>query len=128
MSVLGSDPERFRCDGVTVVHLEGEIDIATAEGVFTRLTAAARESCTVVDLTAVEFIDASGVNVLVRSSRIATGARHHLMFASPPRQLRRILDVLNLDGVLSTHADAVAASAAHAAGVPCTDVLPPRPR
>ncbi|GAB3739815.1 STAS domain-containing protein [Nocardiopsis nanhaiensis] len=117
MAVLGSEPERFRCDGVIVVHLEGEIDIATAEGVFTRMIAAARENCTVVDLSAVEFIDASGVNALVRSSRAATEAQHHFLVASPPRQLRRILDVLNLDGVLSTHADADAARAAHAARV-----------
>ncbi|GHC77817.1 hypothetical protein GCM10007079_15290 [Nocardiopsis terrae] len=113
MAVLDPDQERFRCDGMTVVHLKGEIDIATAEGVFTRLASAALDNCTVVDLSAVEFIDASGVNALVGAVRSATGVQNHLLFASPPRQLLRILDVLDLHGVLPTHHDTAAACAAH---------------
>lgn len=114
MAVLEPEQERFRCDGVTVVHLEGDIDIATAEGVFARLSGAALQSCTVVDLAAVEFIAASGVNALLRATRTATGAQHHLVIASPPRQLRRILDVLDLNGLLPTHPDVDTARAAHA--------------
>ena len=113
MAVLDPDQERFRCDGMTVVRLEGEIDIATAEGVFASLASAVVENCTVVDLSAVEFIDASGVNALVGALRIAAGSQRHLLVASPPRQLRRILDVLDLHGILPTHADAAAARASH---------------
>lgn len=113
MAVLDSDQERFRCDGMTVVHLKGEIDIATAEGVYARLASAVVENCTVVDLFEVEFIDASGVNALVGALRIAAGSQHHLLIASPPRQLRRILDVLDLHGVLPTHADTAVARASH---------------
>ncbi|WP_017585573.1 STAS domain-containing protein [Nocardiopsis ganjiahuensis] len=114
MAVLDPDQEHFRCDGMTVVRLEGEIDIATAESVFAGLASAVVENCTVVDLSAVEFIDASGVNALVGALRIASGSQRHLLLASPPRQLRRILDVLDLHGVLPTHDDAAAACASHA--------------
>ncbi|GAA1096918.1 STAS domain-containing protein [Nocardiopsis metallicus] len=115
MAVLDPDQERFRCDGMSVVYLKGEIDIATAEGVYASLASAVVENCTVVDLTAVDFIDASGVNALVGALRVAAGAQHHLLVASPPRQLRRILDVLDLHGLLPTHADAETARASHTA-------------
>ena len=115
MAVLDPDQERFRCDGMAVVHLRGEIDIATAEDVFTRLAEAVAESCTVVDLSDVGFIDASGVNALVGALRVAAGHQHHLLVASPPRQLNRILDVLDLHGTLPTYADAALARASHTA-------------
>ncbi|MEU3020133.1 MULTISPECIES: STAS domain-containing protein [unclassified Nocardiopsis] len=115
MAVTDPDQERFRCDGVVVVHLKGEIDIATAEGVFARLASSVVEHCTVVDLSGVGFIDASGVNALVGAVRVASGAQRHLLVASPPRQLRRILDVLDLYGTLPTHANAELALASHEA-------------
>jgi anti-sigma B factor antagonist len=118
VDVLDPDQERFRCDGMTVIHLEGEIDIATAEGVFARLASSVIENCTIVDLSLVGFIDASGVNALVGAMRIASGSQHHLLISNPPRQLNRILDVLDLHGMLPTHADVVAARASHTAHVP----------
>ncbi|WP_159940307.1 MULTISPECIES: STAS domain-containing protein [unclassified Nocardiopsis] len=113
MTVLDTEQDQFLCDGVTVVELDGEIDIATAEEAFTRIAAAAADSCVVVDLSAVEFIDASGVNALVRALRAATRARHHVLLACPPRQLVRILDVLALRELLPTHSHVDAAVAAH---------------
>ncbi|MFE1167216.1 STAS domain-containing protein [Nocardiopsis sp. NPDC058789] len=115
MAVLDPDQEHFRCDGMSVVHLEGEIDIATAEGVHARLASSVIENCTVVDLSGVGFIDASGVNALVGAVRIASGSQRHLLIASPPRQLSRILDVLDLHAVLPTHADVAAARSSHTA-------------
>lgn len=113
MAITDPDRERFPCDGVTVVRLDGEIDIATAEDVFVRLRAATLESCTVVDLSEVGFIDASGVNALVSATRLATAQRHHLMVVAPPPQLRRILDVLDLNAVLPTHPDLATACDSH---------------
>ncbi|MBR8742662.1 STAS domain-containing protein [Nocardiopsis sp. MG754419] len=115
MAVLDSDREHFPCDGSTIVRVDGEIDIATAEGVFARLTEAVTEGCTVVDLSGVGFMDASGVNALIGAARFAAARQRHLLLASPPRQLRRILDVLDLNGVLPTHPDTETARATHAA-------------
>ncbi|WP_017573613.1 STAS domain-containing protein [Nocardiopsis halotolerans] len=116
MAVLDTEQGQFVCDGTTVVGLDGEIDIATAEGAFARISAAAADSCVVVDLSAVEFIDASGVNALVRALHAATKAGHHLLLARPSRQLTRILDVLALTGLLRTHPDVAAALTAHGGG------------
>lgn len=116
MAVLDTEQGQFVCNGITVAELDGEIDIATAEKAFIRIMTAAAESCAVVDLSAVEFIDASGVNALVRALRAATRAQHHLFLACPPRQLSRILDVLSLSAVLPTHTDVAAALAAHGEG------------
>lgn len=113
MAVLDTEQDQFVCDGTTVVELDGEIDIATAEEAFARIAAAAGEACVVVDLSRVEFIDASGVNALVRALRAATQVQHHLLLARPPRQLTRILDVLELSRLLWTHADVTGALAAH---------------
>ena len=113
MAVLDTEQDQFVCDGIAVVELDGEIDIATAEEAFTRITTTAVEDCVVVDLSAVEFIDASGVNALVRSLQTATRAGHHLLLACPSRQLVRILTVLGLTGLLRTHVDVAAAIAAH---------------
>ena len=115
MAIPDPERERFPCDGVTLVRLDGEIDIATAEDVFVRLRDASQESCTVADLSAVGFIDASGVNALVSATRSATARRHHLLVVAPPPQLRRILDVLDLHGVLPTHPDMESACATHTA-------------
>lgn len=111
--MLDTEQEQFFCGGTTVVELGGEIDIATAEDVFARLVAAVGHSCVILDLSAVEFIDASGINALVRAAREATRLQRHLVLSSPPRQLPRIIDVLDLHGVLPTHSDPAAARRAH---------------
>ncbi|WP_304452009.1 STAS domain-containing protein [Nocardiopsis sp. YSL2] len=118
MAVLDTGQGRFVCDGTTVVELSGEIDIATADQVFADLVTAASEGCVVVDLSEVEFIDASGVNALVGAMRAAVRAHHHLALANPPAQLTRILDVLALHAVLPTHPDVDTALAAHRSMVP----------
>lgn len=113
MAVLDTEQEQFVCDGISVVELEGEIDIATAREVHTRLTEKVAHGCVVADLGAVTFIDASGVNALVGAMREAARESRHLCLAAPPRQLSRILDVLSLNSVMPTHRDADAALAAH---------------
>ncbi|MFW6638818.1 anti-sigma factor antagonist [Nocardiopsis algeriensis] len=115
MAVLDTEQDRFVCGATSVVELRGEIDIATAEAAYTKISAAVGSGCAVVDLSAVEFIDASGVNALVRAVHRATAARHHLTLACPPRQLVRILDVLSLHQVLPIRADLPSAVAEHGA-------------
>lgn len=112
--MLDTEQEHFVCDSISVVELEDEIDIATARDVHTRLTEKVAHGCVVADLGAVAFIDASGVNALVGAMREAARESRHFCLAAPPRQLRRILDVLSLHSVMPTHRDADAALAAHA--------------
>lgn len=113
MTVLDTGQEQFVCDGITVVELAGELDIAVAEETHALLAAVVTDSCVIVDLSAVEFIDATGVNVLVRAVRDASLARRHLVLATPSRQLSRILDVLSLNEILPTYPDVATARSAH---------------
>ena len=57
-------------DGHVVVALRGELDLVDAAGVAAALvTVAARAPEIIVDLTALEFIDSSGVAALARGAR-----------------------------------------------------------
>lgn len=114
MTVLDAGREQFVCDGVTVVKLAGEIDIANTEETYALLVSSLEDSCVIVDLSTLNFIDASGVNALVKAVREASLARKHLVLAAPPRQLTRILDVLSLHQILPTHPDVETARAVHA--------------
>ena len=55
----------------------------------------------VIDLARLSFIDVSGLNVLVLSSRRARAAGGTLVLRSPSRHVRRLLDVLRLDAELA---------------------------
>lgn len=90
----------------TVVHVVGEVDVATSP-----LMAAAIERAletdtgdraqVVVDLARVRFIDAGGINVLLRAAQQARAVGGTLVLRSPSRAVRRMLDVLRLHDVLA---------------------------
>ncbi|MEU0491288.1 STAS domain-containing protein [Nocardiopsis sp. NPDC006139] len=88
--------------GVTVVSVEGEIDLATVPGLRARLAAAAREEgceCLVVDLAGVGFLDASGVGALVAARRAMNARGGRLVLARPRPVVSRVLGILGLDRV-----------------------------
>jgi anti-sigma B factor antagonist len=79
-------------DGHLVATLRGELDLVDAEAVAIALIAAAdREPRIVVDLTRLQFIDASGVAALARARTHARKARGDLLLAAPPPQPTRLL-------------------------------------
>jgi anti-sigma B factor antagonist len=94
---------RATADGEIVVSLDGEVDMHAAERVRFALTGAARTpGChhLRVDLTAVPFIDSTGLGALVNGCKaaIAVGATFSLTNAQPV--VRRSLEVTNLAGPL----------------------------
>ncbi|WUT39816.1 STAS domain-containing protein [Streptomyces sp. NBC_00690] len=96
--------------GALILILSGEFDLDTIAPV----TAAFDQAMTgpeavVVDLAEVSFADSTMVNLLLQAHR-ALGTRFRLAAPSPP--VRRLIDLLGLDGVLHLHAsvdDALAA-------------------
>jgi anti-anti-sigma factor len=84
--------------GRVTVAATGQIDLATAPQLARALARAQREDVTeiVVDLSAVEFLDSTGVGVLVRAARDATrtGARLYLRGAQGA-----VAQVLEITGV-----------------------------
>jgi anti-sigma B factor antagonist len=84
------------------VVLDGEIDIATAPAVRRFLMAAISggDVHLAVDMSCVTFIDAAGIGVLVAAANRAREAGGGLSLLAPSWQVRRLLDVLHLDGIL----------------------------
>ncbi|GAB3495053.1 STAS domain-containing protein [Nocardiopsis coralliicola] len=109
--------ERFRCGGPAIVQIAGEIDIATADAMRDRILAAARfrRGCVVVDLSRVDFFDASAVRGLLAAYRAVTAGGRHLVLAEPSAAARRTLDALRIGEFLDIY-PIVEMALAHTAG------------
>jgi anti-anti-sigma factor len=113
-----------RSDGLAVVTTPDEIDINNAGLLREALLAAAAggQSVVIVDMTATEFCDSTGLNVLVRALKQAEEADTQLTLVVCASALRRMLTVSGVGGLFLTHdtlAEAVdAARAQRAAGRP----------
>jgi len=78
-----------------VVALRGELDLASATAVADALVAvAACEPWIIVDLSRLEFIDASGVAALSRGRSRARDAGGDLLLAAPQRRVQRVLAII----------------------------------
>jgi anti-sigma B factor antagonist len=106
-----------RVCGHVIVALRGELDLVDAPAVAAALRViAAREPRIIVDLTGLEFIDASGVAALSRGRRHARNAGGDLLLAAPQRRVRVVLAILWEDIASGLHASvAEAAASARAA-------------
>lgn len=81
--------------GHVVVTLCGELDFADSAGVAALLgTTAAREPRIIVDLSGLEFIDASGVRALAGGRRHARSVGGDLLLAAPQWQVQQILPLV----------------------------------
>jgi len=85
----------------TVVAAQGEIDLTSCETLRRALDAAddAATSGTVVDLTAVSFIDSTGLSVLVDGARHARGSSREFGVVAGGH-LRELLRITGLDTVM----------------------------
>lgn len=97
----------------TVVRVAGELDLATHERLGEELTAiAAGGGAIVVDLSACDFIDSSGIRALLIGRQAAEDNGGSLALAAPKPQVVRILDVTGVASALPIHASAGEALAA----------------
>ena len=86
-------------DGCRTLAVSGEIDISTAPGLRRELDTLIAEahSPAVVDLSAVTFIDASGLSELVAARRKVAHTDVEIVLVDPSAPCRRILEVTGLD-------------------------------
>jgi anti-sigma B factor antagonist len=92
----------LRLTKFAVVAVRGDVDIATSpqmRRVLSQLLLSGTVDI-VVDLEAVEFIDASGIGVLVETADDAHAGGGRLLLRRPSRRVVRVLDLLQLDDVL----------------------------
>jgi anti-sigma B factor antagonist len=87
---------------VAVVTVVGELDLSTVPVLRQKLTEAICPACAavVVDLAAVDFIDASGVGALVGAAGEASRAGVKFVLREPSTSVERMLDLAGLDGIL----------------------------
>jgi anti-sigma B factor antagonist len=98
-----------REDGrVTILSLQGDLVIGEPEATFKRTVTRLLEEGKVyllVDLSAVGFLDSSGLGALVRAltNSQKEGGQTKLLNAGP--QVRRLLEMTKLDSVFEIHDD-----------------------
>ncbi|MFF4587981.1 STAS domain-containing protein [Streptomyces sp. NPDC001388] len=87
----------YRYDRATraLITLVGEIDLTTAPLVSEALAACLRDGVRRIDidLTAVTFCDASGLNAFLRASRLATDADSSLRLHHPSPCMARVIEI-----------------------------------
>jgi anti-sigma B factor antagonist len=91
-------------DGATIVHLTGELDLYNAHLVRDELLSAAADhpQRLIVDLSAVTFIDSTGLGVLIEA-RTKLANRRALLLAGPGLETRRALEISGLDRHFGVH-------------------------
>jgi anti-anti-sigma factor len=103
-SVFSADLSTRECDGHVIVALRGELDMLDAAGVAGALVAVtARGPQVIVDLAALEFIDASGLGALVSARKHARRAGGDVLLAAPQRRVLEVLAVTRLVDLFSVH-------------------------
>ena len=87
----------------TVISVAGEIDLYTAPRLQSQLTTALSSSPArlVVDMSAVDFCDSTGINVLLRAHRQARERGGELQLAGPGSATRKVLQVTGLESVFT---------------------------
>lgn len=106
-----------------VVSLQGELDIATADGLVDVLAGAIIVAADdlVVDLAAVRFIDAAAIGVLIRCRVLLRLQSRDLTLRGPSAWVERVLGICGLADVV-----AVPSSPALGAGSRPADAFPRR--
>jgi anti-anti-sigma factor len=95
-------------DDVVVVRLTGELDISVAVPTGRRITDSIPTSArgVVVDMTALEFMDSSGVSMLFALARQVGSHRQQLRVVAPPgKPVARVLEIVEFDRAAPVHTE-----------------------
>ena len=87
----------------TVLHLAGDLDLATAGQLRGQLREVLDKGAVrrlVLDMAGLEFMDVTGLNVVVDAQRVVSGDGGTLALRSPRPMVLRMLKLLALDEVV----------------------------
>jgi anti-anti-sigma factor len=90
--------------GIRVIAVTGELDLAVADRVREAIDRAAKAPGVLVDLSACEFLDSTGIAVLIRGREALAAEGRELAICNPRSQVLRVLEVTGLtrlDGFLA---------------------------
>jgi anti-sigma B factor antagonist len=105
-------------DGVRVITVTGEIHVTTAPDFSTRLSDAIASGAhaVVIDLSGVEFIDSTGLSVLLNGLRRVTRAQGRMALVISNPTVLRLFEVTRLDSTFDIQPNREAALARVQAG------------
>ncbi len=88
--------------GKAVVAAAGELDVATAPQLLNAVASLAQRgtSAIAIDLSALTFIDSSGINALRAAVRSANARGVGAILAAPSERVLRVLELVNLAEIL----------------------------
>lgn len=102
-------------NGAAVVALTGDVDLQTSPAVRQKLLESLEQyKRIIVDLSAVNYIDSSGVASLVEAFQVSRKKGTFFALASVSSAAMRVLSLARLDKVFSIHPSVEAALAAQA--------------
>lgn len=89
----------------TIVDVKGEVDLYTAPRLKTLLTdiTAGGRSNIAVDFAGVEFMDSTGLGVLISGLKRCREAGGSLALVAPTGPVRKVLSITGLDRVFAIH-------------------------
>jgi anti-sigma B factor antagonist len=108
--------ERRSQDGIELVLVEGEVDIATASRLISVLNSSVAEAIksVVVDLSRVGFMDSTGLALLINANRRLSLRRKGFAVVCPPGPLRRVFEITDMIDTLHVCPDRETAQTASA--------------
>jgi anti-sigma B factor antagonist len=92
-------------DGIAVLHLNGNLNMVSAPTVREAVAGLVADGQTrvVVDLAGVPFLDSSGLGVLIGGLKRTRQAGGDLRIAAPTEQVRLVLQLTNMERVLTPY-------------------------
>jgi anti-sigma B factor antagonist len=108
--------ERSSQDGIELVLVEGEVDIATAARLISVLNSSVAEAIksVIVDLSRVGFMDSTGLALLINANRRLSLRRKGFAVVCPPGPLRRVFEITDMMDTLHVCPDRETAQRASA--------------
>jgi anti-anti-sigma factor len=102
-----------REDGIHVISVRGELDMNTAPELEAEIdrVPVGESVAVMLDLSDCEFIDSTGIALIVRTWQRVDGGRGRLVLCCVNRQVRRLLEITGVEASISMHEQREAALA-----------------
>jgi len=102
----GSQPDALDASEAILLEIAGEIDIGSSPDLHDQLEALLPlRKPIILDMARVEFVDASGIGVLLEIASRATAAGSGIVLRRPSRPVVYVMELLELDGLLPVEQD-----------------------
>jgi anti-anti-sigma factor len=111
-NLVGVDIEHRDGGAIVVARLTGELDIAVAESVGSRIAEAVPSSAVgvIVDMSGLDFMDSSGISMLFGLARQVSRHRQALHIVAPEgRPVARVLEIVEFGRAAPVHTEVAAA-------------------